>query len=196
MKREQITAVLLAGGKSQRMGQNKALLPYRDSTLLQTQLEKLKEVFGHIIVNGTESELPQLPVPVYPDLKPGLGPVGGLYSLMQFPTAPTLFLLSCDTPLVSPDLIRYLLAQLSPSDNALVPVIQGQVQPLCGFYSTRILPTLTAFVRSGQRKMQDLLKEIDARSLEIDPNLDFYHKDLFFNVNTPEDYQTLIDAHG
>ena len=185
---------VLTGGESRRMGSDKATLVFQDRPLAERAVDALRQVFTEVIVvsNG-QPDHETFGVPVVADFYPGCGPLGGLHAALQAAAAPQqdVFLLACDMPFVSPELVSYLagheIAPHTDEAEALVPQMNDRLEPLCAVYSSACLGAATEALVAESFKMQDFLSGITTRVAEITPDLPFFDSNLFSNVNRPGD---------
>lgn len=181
-----VSALILAGGKSRRMGRQKGSLPLGGLSLLERALAKADRVFAQVYLSGPP-ELGRLGRPVISDEIPELGPIGGILTGLQKITTPWLFALPCDSPFVPEQFLRGM-ASLINDHDVVVPRWEGYYEPLQALYSKRCLPALSELVAAGERKIvtlypwvrvkeapEELLREWDPQGLA------------FLNINTPED---------
>ncbi len=183
---------MLAGGKSSRMGQDKALLELDGETLAARALRKLRCVCAEVAIAGGAADRARFGR-VIEDVRPGLGPLGGIVSALEQTAHEWNLFLAVDMPFV-PDaaLRRLLLAAGGPAAVALA-VADGRVQPLCGVYSRRALPGLRAELQAGRLKVKDAVA-----SLGDVAYVPFEKLDWFRNVNTPAEFAEArrSTAHG
>lgn len=188
-----ITGAILAGGSSSRMGTDKALLVLDGLTLIEHVSKTMREVFEEVIViTNVPMKYRFLNIPTYPDIYRGCGPLGGIHSAFVHSRAPSVFVVACDAPFVTKDLIYHIINTISQG-SVRVPISQGKVHPLCGYYSRECLQEIQQRLEQRQLKVLDLLKQINARTIEITPDLQFYKKDLLLNLNEPKDFASLGD---
>jgi molybdenum cofactor guanylyltransferase len=192
--------IILAGGRSTRMGQDKRHLRLwgaQGPTLLAHTVALATAICAEVLVALHDPEAwPDLPARRIPDRYPGAGPLGGLASGLSALTADTALLLACDLPLLQPALVRALLA-LPCDEAALVPQRadatnqpphQLMAEPLLAVYHRQCLPVITACLAQDERRMGALLRQIAVRYLEpawwmrSDPD-----GRSFLNLNRPED---------
>ena len=185
-----ISAAILVGGRSRRMGQNKALLQMGSSTLLEHIVAAAAPVVDELaLIARRPDDFADLDLPVRADLHPDLGPLGGLYTALEKSTASTILLLPCDLPFITPDFLRFIIDHLGDHEAAIPHNAQG-LQPLCAAYSRTCLPAVKAALAADRLSIRALHRDIDARILDAD---EWRHLDpdqiLFMNINTPADYE-------
>ncbi len=182
---------VVAGGQSSRMGRDKSLLPYRESTLLEHAIAKLRGVTPDVrILCGPARRYEDFGVPVVEDAICGVGPVGGLYSALLSASADRrdrILWLAVDVPLIPPSLLRRLVDGLDDTEVAMARTTDG-LEPVCAAFRTE--PTLEA-VRSsllaGRLKLTAALEGLDLLALDAEPAL-------FANINLPSEYEHLAKA--
>lgn len=188
------TAAILAGGRSRRMGRDKALLELGPCTLVERVLAAAAPLGAHcmLIADNTRA-FARFGVPVHADLRPSSGPLGGLYTALTLAPSPTLLFLACDLPFVTTAFLRFLLRELG-EHQAVVPRTADGLQPLCAVYTRSCLPAVERALDRGDFNMVSFYPGIDVRILEppqwqsLDPR-----QRLFTNLNTPEDYQRALE---
>jgi molybdopterin-guanine dinucleotide biosynthesis protein A len=187
------TAVVLAGGKSSRMGRPKSLLLFDGKPLILHLARALERMFPEIvIVAAPEQELPPLPAILVRDEVPYQGPVGGIYYGLRAASGKSCFVTSCDVAFLNPSLISHLLSKISEYD-VVVPHWQERFQPLHAVYRTSVLPLLKEQLDRGELRPIFLFDKV--RTRKIDENeIKIFDPDglSFFNMNTPDDYQQAL----
>lgn len=187
MKRK-ITGIILAGGKSQRMGTVKGMVPFRGRPLIDYAIGLLGEFSGEIMISANTSDYNDFGIKVVKDITPNIGPMGGIHSCLRESTTPVNIVLSCDMPFVTPEVIRHL---LDHSRDALVTVPwygNEHYEPLCGIYHKDSIPEMEKLIRQGNYKLPDLFKKIQVNRLEVNrehPVMNW--PQIFFSINSPED---------
>ncbi len=186
-----ITGVVLAGGQSRRMGFNKAEAEMHGESMLARMIDKLKSVVPHIILSTGAMTYPNIHFSQVADEYPGCGPLGGIYSALKFSTMSFNLVVSCDIPLVSISLLKYILAQaIEGSALITVPVDHdGQVQMMCAVYHRDILPFVEQQINAHKFKMKDLLELVSVEYIKIPREHPLYQEHAFMNVNTPSSLQ-------
>jgi len=186
--------VILAGGKSSRMGTPKALLPFDGEPLIAHIVNKLCGMFADIVVVAAPGQnLPRLPVRFTRDELPFQGPVGGIYYGLSAAATELAFVTSCDAPFLNLELISYLVGRISVHD-VVVPRWQDRLQPLHAVYRKQVTPLLKDQLDRGELRPVFLYQKV--RTLEISEGeiRRFDPEGLsFLNMNTPEDYARALN---
>jgi molybdopterin-guanine dinucleotide biosynthesis protein A len=183
------TAIVLAGGKSSRMGTPKALLLFDDQPLIVHLVAALQRTFAEVVVVAApEQDLPAMPVKLVRDEVPFQGPVGGIYYGLTAAGGEVCFVTSCDSAFLRMDLIAHLVSQISGYD-VVVPHWQGRFQPLQAVYRRSVLPLLAAQFERGELRPVQLFDRVRTRRIDEEEIRRFDPEgSSFFNMNTPEDY--------
>jgi len=182
------TGVVLAGGRSSRMGRDKALLSISGVSFLHRVTATLRQVLpGVVIISDRESEHRIPGFTVYRDLLPDCGPLGGIHTALSKSTRPYAFVLSCDVPFASADLLREILDRARPGEVTIAG--DGlDVHPLLGIYPASLLPLLEEDLKAGRKKVGAFLARPDV-PLAVLPLSHRSHE--LRNINTPEDFSGL-----
>ncbi len=179
----QASGFVLAGGASKRMGQDKALLPYRGATLVEHVAKTVREAAGSVALIGDPARLGQLGLAVFPDELPSCGPASGIYTALRLSDTDWNLLVACDMPAVSAEILLGLLHRAETSERNCVAAVgpYGEPEPLCAVYHRRCLSVLTQAIRDKRLKMRDLIKEMGAVWMPVDVSA-------LANVNTPAEW--------
>jgi molybdopterin-guanine dinucleotide biosynthesis protein A len=190
MVHTQVSGFVLAGGKSTRMGQDKARLQLNGRTLLEHALAALRAVCRSAAILGSH-ELYDGLAPVYEDIFPGCGPLGGIHAALSSSQTEYNLVIAVDTPFLMPEFLSYL-AERAVNAGAVVttPEINAYTQPLCTVYSLAFLPIAERALKSGNYKITPLfprgqtlvIKEAELRQFA-------FGAEMFENLNTPEDME-------
>lgn len=194
-----LAAIVLAGGRSRRMGQSKAWLPIDGEAFLQRIVRTLGPVAGELIVVAADGQdLPVLPADVLvvrdriADAGPLVGLETGWHSLRTQPRL--VFVCGCDTPLLKPEFVSAV-ARACADREAAVPVADGFRHPLAACYAFDVLPRLSAGIAAGERQLQAFLERLSVFELQaeefstVDPD-----RQSLINMNTPEDWAAWQDS--
>lgn len=183
------TAVLLAGGKSTRMGRDKAGVLLHGQPLWQRQLATLRAVQpAELFISGkADAAYASEGVEIVADNFPGLGPLSGLEAALRRATHPLVLILAIDLPAVTPALLASLLASASDSTTGCVPRGADCFEPLAAVYPRACLPVVEVCLRDTDRSMQRFVRLALAAGLVKERALGSDEIALFKNVNLPGD---------
>ena len=183
------TAVVLAGGKSSRMGQPKSLLLFDGEPLIVHIVRALNQMFAEtVIVAAPEQELPDLPAILVRDEVAYQGPVGGIHYGLKAASGKICFVTSCDVPFLNAALISHLTSRIANHD-VVVPYWENRFQPLHAAYRTSVLSLLQEQLDRGELRPVYLFDKVRTRRIGEDEIRRFDPEGLsFFNMNTPDDY--------
>jgi molybdenum cofactor guanylyltransferase len=179
----QASGFVLAGGASKRMGQDKALLPYRGTTLVEYVANTVREAAGMVALIGEPARLGHLGLAVFRDELPDSGPASGIYTALRITETDWNLVVACDMPAVSAGTLGELLRRAETAERNCVAAIgpYGQPEPLCAVYHRRCMPALGRAIRDKRLRMRDLIKEIGAIWMRVDVST-------LANVNTPAEW--------
>ncbi|MDR5696281.1 MAG: molybdenum cofactor guanylyltransferase [Armatimonadota bacterium] len=187
------TGVVLAGGKSRRMGCDKATLPLGDRSLLAHVVGRLRAVCAPVLVVASRPDAyPDCGVPVIADRWPVGGPLAGLHAGLAAARTDYAVVVACDLPFITPSVLRGLVERAGGFEAA-VPRVDGVAQPLCAVYHRGVEPVAEALLRRGVRSVRALLRRLRVHYVGED-ELRAWDPDLrsFLNVNTPANYERAL----
>ena len=181
-----ISAIIFAGGKSSRMGEDKSLLPFgKYSTLSEYQYERLDRLFENVYISAKENKF-NFASEVIHDILQDTSPLVGLISIFETLKVDEVFILSVDAPFVDKEVIERLLEANDPLYDIVVAQSPNGVQPLCGIYKRSILPLAYAQLKEGNHKLSDLLAVANTRFVTFEEEFPFA------NLNHPDEYQKAL----
>jgi len=192
---EDCTALILAGGDSRRMGQDKADLMLDGKTLLGRVTATMQSCFPKVIVSVRQMRA-GLDVPQVCDELPASGPLTGLIAGLTQAETPWVFAVACDMPFVTPAVVSQL-AIYRAGHQAVVPLVGGYPQPLAAFYATNVLGLMPVNLAQGNRSLCGMLQKLKVRYVseaelrDCDPQLRS-----FFDLDTPQDMARAKNEHG
>lgn len=184
-----IAGIVLAGGKSQRFGEPKALVKWNGKTFIEHSVEALKGVTEEIVVIShpsiTNTLLRTVGVSVIEDVPryKGAGPLAGLLTGMNEIKADWYIVAPCDTPNISKEWALQLLEHIHEDAEAIVPVIDGRKQPLLALYHRNVKEKIDCLLQEEKRSMQGLLSQCRVHYVKS------LSASFFFNINTKEEYE-------
>lgn len=189
------SVVIQAGGKSSRMGQDKALAPFMGSTLIEYILQQL-EGFGdeQIIISNDPKEYKRFGLPVFRDVYSNIGSLGGIYSGIFHASFEYSLILGCDMPFINLKFFKYIV-RLAPDFDAVIPRLKNEefAEPFRAIYAKTCLKSIEQSIKSGNRKVISFFDKVNIRFIEPEEINKFDLKGItFFNVNTPEDLKKAV----
>lgn len=179
-----MTGIILAGGMSSRMGKDKGLALFKGKPLIEYAISIVKNVSAEILISTNNPDYDYLKIPLVKDTYINIGPMGGIHSCLFKSNTEWNCVLSCDMPLVKPELFQYLM-QFSEDAWVVLPTSDGiHPEPMCGIYNRKVLPLMEQFIGAGNYKLPDLFRRIPFKMILTSDDLDFYSDDLFMNLNS------------
>ncbi len=182
-----MTGIVLAGGKSQRMGEGKASLKIGRKQVIEIILEKLRVTFDDVLIVGNSNFIcPLSEEGILADMIPGKGPLGGIYTGLLNSKSEYNFFCACDMPFLNVDLLKFIISEIDASD-AVIPMVRGFVEPLHAIYSKRCLPAIKNCLENEDLKIKSFFSKVKCKYIpenkikRYDPSLIS-----FLNLNTPE----------
>ena len=198
-----ITGIILSGGKSTRMGENKSLMKLGDRTVIEHTLHLMQSLFLEVIlITNTPEEYDFLNIPLYEDIYKYRGPLAGIHSGLLNSKTEENFIISCDIPLITKEIIKYIIDYDTPHPITVCRA-DGFIQQLAGKYSKSLMPKIEALLKieedetrdSNQKKrkckVHSLLDLVGSEIIEA-KELDFYNEGIFLNMNRQEDYRKIL----
>jgi len=184
------TGFVLAGGKSSRMGANKALLSLDGTTLLQRTRQVLEAVCQNVFILGS-CELYGGFGDCYEDIYPNCGPLGGIHVALLHSRTHFNLITAVDTPFLMPEFLSYMLERAMQSSAVVTaPQIGGYTEPVCAVYSRDFLPIAEAALKAGNYKIVPLFpREQTLIITEAELGQFALGPEMFDNLNTPEDFE-------
>lgn len=203
-----VTGVVLAGGKSRRMGENKALMQLGNDSLIGHVIHRMRLLTDELLlITNNPTEYGHLGVSMHGDILPGTGALGGIYTGLTHASNDAVLCVACDSPFLEPKLLTYLVSILGEYD-AVMPYTsrsnkdigvtnlshstdQTTLQTLCAAYSKRCLSIIESMLQESELRVHALQER--AYIKRISPEIwQAFDPDgmSFFNINTPEDFET------
>ena len=183
-----VTGVILAGGRSRRMGRDKATLEIGGQTLFERTLAMLQGIFSQVLIAGDRPDLATAQVPCVPDIYPGSA-LGGLHAALKAAATPWVFVTPCDLPYPDEGLIRLLLDHREGYEVVIPRTPQG-LEPVFALYHKTCLPLMEEMLRRGDYRIYDFYPQVRVHYLEVQILSADWQRALL-NLNTPQDLQRL-----
>jgi molybdenum cofactor guanylyltransferase len=182
-----LTAIILAGGQSKRMGTDKALMPYLGKPLIQYSIDLAFNFTKNIIISANKDNFKDLGFNVVRDKYPLQAPLAGIHSGLTFSNTDWNLILTCDMPNVTVQLIDWLISNLEGKTELLLPGHHGYIEPLCGFYNKSLIPLIESNIRKNRLSPIELLEVAPHKIVQMDDLLNESTSFIFKNVNSRND---------
>ncbi|MFZ0454899.1 MAG: molybdenum cofactor guanylyltransferase [Ignavibacteriaceae bacterium] len=201
---DNITGIILSGGKSTRMGENKSMMKIGNKTIIEHVKVQMESLFSKIIlITNDPVEYEFLNLEKYKDIYFRMGPLAGIHSGLTHSSTDKNFIISCDIPLMTPEMIKYLV-DYKTIKPVTIAKADGFIQQLCGVYHKSCLPSSENILSSNKNdeerneeqkkrgcKVLGLIDIVGAEIIDAE-SLPFYKKDMFFNMNRRSDYESIL----
>jgi FdhD protein/molybdopterin-guanine dinucleotide biosynthesis protein A len=188
VEHQSVSGIILAGGQSSRLGQNKALVDAGGMLLIERVLSQLLRVVDDVVlVTNSPEQFAFLDVPMAGDLYPGVGTLGGLHAGLSAVYTDYGLVVGCDMPFLNPSLLQYMLSLRSGYD-IVIPRLGTYHEPLHAIYSRHCLPCIEQTILAGRRRILSVCDDVRVHYVEDDQIARHDPQHLsFFNVNSPQD---------
>ena len=177
-----LTGIILAGGKSSRMKEDKGLKLLNDKAMVQYAIATLEPLVDELIIVANSDGYEQFGYPVYNDLIKDKGPLAGIYTGLYHSKSETNIILSCDVPYVTEELITFLIAE-HQSAQITIPTKDGRTHQLIGIFSKSCEAVFKLSIENDDLKLRNAFKNLNLNV--VDAN--HFDQQLFTNINAPDD---------
>jgi len=177
-----ITGIILAGGKSSRMGTEKGMIPFKGKPFIGHIIDSMRPLVSNIIIVSDSQAYDHLNLNRYEDLIKNTGPLAGLYTGLSHSTTEFNLVLSCDMPLVRTEMLKNLINPEYHAYDIVQYQSQGEIIPLMAVYKKNCSSTCKKLIDQGERRLLTLGDHLNTRTLILDPIFEKYAD----NINTKE----------
>ncbi|MFA7327488.1 MAG: molybdenum cofactor guanylyltransferase [Candidatus Kapaibacterium sp.] len=199
-----MTVIILSGGKSTRMGQNKSLLKIGNRTAIERIVDLVRPIFPYIILStNTPSEYEFLGLEMVPDIYSNAGPIAGIHAGLKASTTDKNFIISCDMQLMNAKTIKFLV-EFETESSITIAKADGFYQQLAGVYHKSVIAKIENIIveysqdeiRDGEQvkrgcKVFSLIKEENAMIIDAEKDIPNYEAGTFFNMNKPSEFEEI-----
>ena len=183
------TAVVLAGGRSSRMGRDKLMLDAGGRTLLERVVSRFSEEFDELYLSVAEAEkYPEIAARRVVDIYRGAGPLSGLHAALKSIPGDGVFLVAADLPYACPKAAMRIIELGGDKDVCIIRLPDGRIEPLFGYYRKTLLPRCEEAITSGDYSMSGIIQNADTKYIAPDMLGELWDENLILNINYPEDY--------
>lgn len=187
-----ITGIVLAGGRSSRMGEDKSLMKLNGKSLVEYSIDALKPLCDKVIISSNNPDYNFTGCEVWPDELFDQAPIIGIYSCLKRSETDINIFLSCDMPLMSTLMVRYLLTKAADFGITVPIHDNGRIEPLCGIYKKSTIGILKKFIDKGNYRLNDCIREASHQLVLVDSEIACCSPNIFLNINTPDDFKNLF----
>lgn len=188
-QKRDITAIILAGGKSSRMGVDKGFMLYNNKPFISHIIKATQHIVNEIIIVSNNAKYDQFNLKRVNDILPDAGPLSGVCSGLFHSQSEHNLVLSCDLPLIKNELLRMLIDQVSDAYDIVQTSVQGRINPLLAMYKKQCASSCLAALKSGERQMCAFTSRQRVKTILIDVALEKYAA----NINTPHQFRELFN---
>jgi len=182
-----ITGIILAGGKSSRMGTEKGLIIYKNKPFVEHIIEAMSPLVDNIIIISNNKAYESFGFKCYKDLIKNTGPLAGIYTGLRYSKTNNNLIVSCDIPLIKTVVLQKLIDQKNDASEVIQLQSQGKNMPLIALYKKSCEVIFMEELHQNQKKVQKALKKCNVKTVIIDGSLE----QVTANINTPEDLELL-----
>jgi molybdopterin-guanine dinucleotide biosynthesis protein A len=176
------------------MGQDKGLLQLKGKALAQYVLDALQPVCDEVFIVANDDAYQQFGVPVYKDEIKAKGPIAGIYTGLKQSKTDWNLVVACDMPFITTEALKFIAGCANERYQTILPIAEDRTQPLCALYSRNIIPKLEEDLNNERLKMNEALKSLPCLMITMDSELDFYTSSLFLNMNSPDDFNKIVEV--
>ncbi len=187
INKEDITGIILAGGKSSRMKSDKGLLALGKSLFIERIINAVKPLVKHIIIVSNSSHYDEFGYKRVNDLIKDSGPVAGIYTGLKYSKTDYNLVLSCDIPLITTEVLEQLIINTDEHSDVIQIASQGRTMPLIALYRKRCVSVFSDLLNKGNKKLKYAVNQLNTKTIEIDT----LTSNQIRNINTIEQYITL-----
>jgi len=182
-----ITGIILAGGKSSRMGQDKGFLKLKGETFMSYIIEALKPIVGDIIIVSNNSDYDVFKLKRVADVMEDSGPLAGLYAGLLHSETENNIVLSCDVPLINTSVLKKLIVGFTPEIDVIQFESQGKTMPLIAMYKRDCMHPILKLLQSNERRLRFAIEHLEVKTIQLDPELG----ETVRNINTVRELKEL-----
>lgn len=187
---EKISVGILAGGKSTRMGQNKALLQINGKRFIDRICDELGD-FSQILVSAAQKgTYEDLGYEVVYDEHKEIGPIEGIYQILLHAKEEYVFICAADMPFIKKELVTYMAEFVSSDYDCYCMTDEKHIHPLCAIYSKKMLPLIKELIDNGQYRLMNILQGVRTKYIKLENSC--FEKKVVRNINTRQEYVNLV----
>ena len=187
---DKYVGIVLAGGKSRRMGKDKSLLDLYGKTLLQRIIDEQKKLLNEVYVIGKGTENFNNAIGIYDKIE-NKGPIGGVYTALSEIKSDKYLISPCDMPFLGQVELNEIIERSKDCEcDAIIAESDKGYEPLVAIYDSKIFPLMHKNIENGNYAVRALFNQINKKFIKFEAKI--FEKDVFFNINYPDDYNNAI----
>ena len=186
-----ITGIILAGGKSSRMGTDKGFLLLNEKPFMQYSIDALKPLVSEIIIVSDNPKYDVFGLKRVNDITKNAGPVAGICSGLEVSKTEYNLVLSCDIPLINSEILQKLIDNMDAISQIIQIESHGKSMPLIAIYKKDVINTFNAFLKNDERRLRVAIKSCISKSIKLEKEQEFST----MNVNTQNELKAIEDAY-
>lgn len=191
VNKRHITGIILAGGKSSRMGTDKSFIMLNDKPFIQYSIDALKPLVSEIMIVSDDSKYDVFGLKRVNDITKNAGPIAGICSGLEASSTECNLILSCDIPLINSDILKQLINSVDNTSEIIQIESNGKTMPLIALYKKHVKSTFNAFLKADERRLRIAIKACRTKSIILDKELEIST----MNVNTQNELKAIEDAY-
>ena len=185
--------VVLAGGKSRRMGRDKLELALGGQTLLELVLDRFKKEFSDVYLSvADKNKYPEISASRIEDILPGAGPLSGLHAALKSLPDDGVFIVAADLPYACPQTANRIIELAGKKEACIIRHQDGKLEPLFGYYRKTLLPKCEEAIKTGDFRMSEIILNSDTRFVAPSELGVLWDEKKILNINSPEDYEKIL----
>ncbi|MCD2257737.1 molybdenum cofactor guanylyltransferase [Psychroserpens luteolus] len=189
LNQSNITGIILAGGKSSRMGYEKGLVMYKNKPFIAHVIHAAETLVNEVIIVSNNKNYDQFNLKRVNDMMLNTGPLAGLYSGLYHSTTQDNLVLSCDIPLITKELLEQLISKVSVKDDIVQVSVKGRTNPLLAVYKKHCMMSCLKTIESGERRLQTFVNQQNTKTITLKSSLEKYTQ----NINTRDQLNLLCN---
>lgn len=190
IERKNITGIILAGGKSSRMGTDKAMLKLNDKSFMQHVIEALKPLVNDIIIVSDNPEHDKLHLVRVTDIIKNEGPLVGLYSGVSHSNTTYNLVVSCDVPFITTEVLNQLITNHEKEFDVVQLESQNKSMPLTALYNNQCTTQIKDLLDSGERRVRAAVSQLKVKTIKLND----HSSNAVTNINTKEQFKQITNA--
>ena len=185
--KKNITGIILAGGKSSRMGSDKGFVMYKNKAFIQHIIEAIQPLVNEIIIVSNNPDYDIFKLKRVTDLIENAGPLAGVYTGLHYTTTENNLVVSCDVPLINTETLKKLTENIDGSKDVVQLESQGKSMPLIATYKKQITPVFHTLLNEGERRLRVAVNQLKVKTITLDKNQEKFTT----NINTPSNLKAI-----